>query len=98
VLDGLRPRYPHALERVDIDTDAELVRRYCDQIPVLVVKGREYAAPLNQAIIERALKAAALHAPEVDEAADQKAGQPNTPATHLGAMRPRLPWRRSRVR
>jgi hypothetical protein len=99
MLEALRPRYPHVLERVDIDTGAELVRRYWDQIPVLVVQAREYAAPLNQATIERALKDAALRAPEADEAtADQTAGHPNTPARHLGAMRPRLPWRRSRVR
>jgi hypothetical protein len=60
-LEGLRPRYPHTLERVDINADAELLPRYGEQIPVLVIDGREYAAPLSPEVIERALKEAAKH-------------------------------------
>jgi hypothetical protein len=55
-LDRLRRRYPHRLERVDISADAELTRRYGERIPVLVIREREYAAPLSAAQIERALQ------------------------------------------
>ena len=58
-LDTLQSRYPHRLERVDINTDAELMARYGEQIPVLGVGGREYAAPLSRQAIEHALGEAA---------------------------------------
>jgi hypothetical protein len=54
-LDRLRPRYAHALECVDIQTDDELLQRYGESIPVLVVQGREYPAPLSREAIELAL-------------------------------------------
>jgi hypothetical protein len=41
---------------VDISADAELTRRYGERIPVLVIREREYAAPLSAAQIERALQ------------------------------------------
>jgi hypothetical protein len=58
-LNRLQPRYAHTLERIDIDTDAELMRRYGEQIPVLVMREREYAAPLTREVIEHALAEAA---------------------------------------
>jgi hypothetical protein len=54
-LERLRKRYPHTLELVDISADLELMHRYGDRIPVLVVHGREYAAPLSAEAIERSL-------------------------------------------
>jgi Glutaredoxin-like domain (DUF836) len=54
-LTRLRARQPHTLELIDITADAELVQRYGERIPVLVVHGREYAAPLSSASLERAL-------------------------------------------
>ncbi len=54
--------YPHTLESIDISTDDDLTRRYWDQIPVLVIDQREYPAPLNRAVIERALNDAAARA------------------------------------
>ena len=55
-LGRLQGRYPHRLEVVDITAEAELQRRYGETIPVLVIGGREYAAPLSAATIERALQ------------------------------------------
>src|SRR5438132_4634698 len=55
----LRSRHPHSLELVDITLDAELMRRYGERIPVLVVGDREYGAPLPAAAIERVLREAA---------------------------------------
>jgi hypothetical protein len=54
-IEAMQSRYPHTLERFDITADAELTRRFWDQIPVLVVNGREYPAPLDRTVIERAL-------------------------------------------
>jgi Glutaredoxin-like domain (DUF836) len=54
----LARRYPHQLETVDITQDAQLLERYGERIPVLVVHGREYSAPLSAAVLERALRAA----------------------------------------
>ena len=54
-LDDLRSRYAHTLERIDINTEPDLLRRYAELIPVLVVAGREYPAPLSRATIEQAL-------------------------------------------
>ena len=51
----LAARLPHTLELVDITTDAELMRRYGERIPVVCVGGREYDAPLAPALLERAL-------------------------------------------
>ena len=55
----LLSRHPHSLELVDITADAELMRRYGERIPVLVVGDREYGAPLPAGAIERALREAA---------------------------------------
>ena len=54
----LARRYPHQLRTVDITTDSALYARYWEQIPVLVVEGREYAAPLSPPVLERALRGA----------------------------------------
>jgi phosphatidylglycerol---prolipoprotein diacylglyceryl transferase len=51
----LQGRYPHQLEVVDITSDAALQDRYGERIPVVQVDGREYAAPLTRAVLERAL-------------------------------------------
>jgi hypothetical protein len=58
ILEHLRPRYPHSLERVDIRSDPELCRQYGELIPVLVVDGVEYSAPLSRATIEQAFQRA----------------------------------------
>jgi Glutaredoxin-like domain (DUF836) len=58
-LGRLRPRYPHRLTLVDITADTGLLERYGQRIPVLTVGGREYAAPLFEATLERALRAEA---------------------------------------
>jgi hypothetical protein len=57
-LGRLGRRYPHQLRTVDITTDPELMARYGERIPVLVVDGREYAAPLGRHTLEQALRAA----------------------------------------
>jgi hypothetical protein len=61
-IEAIGVRYPHTFERIDINTDAELMRRYWDQIPVLVIDQREYLAPLSRSVVERALNDAATRA------------------------------------
>jgi glutaredoxin-like protein DUF836 len=58
----LRGRYPHRLELVDITAGPDLQQRFGERIPVLVIGGREYAAPLSAAGIERALQEALARA------------------------------------
>ena len=58
-LQQLRQRLPHELQLVDITTDAQVMRVYGERIPVLSVGGREYAAPLGKALLERVLREAA---------------------------------------
>ena len=58
-LQQLRQRVPHELQLVDITSDAQLMRVYGERIPVVSVGGREYAAPLGKALLERALREAA---------------------------------------
>lgn len=67
-LQRLSRRYPHQLELVDISRDAELLRRYGESIPVLLVGGREYPAPLSAAGIERALQQGAASGQQQDVA------------------------------
>ncbi len=40
-LDAAQGRHPFALEVVDVDTEAELVGRYGDEVPVVMVAGRK---------------------------------------------------------
>ena len=54
-LERLRRRYPHTLELIDISANPELMLGYGERIPVVVVGGREYAAPLTAAGLETAL-------------------------------------------
>jgi hypothetical protein len=61
-IEAIGTLYPYSLECIDINSDAELTRRYWDQIPVLVIDGREYPAPLSRSVIERALNDAAARA------------------------------------
>ena len=56
----LHARQPHELELVDISADDELQQRYGERIPVLEIDGREYAAPLPRAVLERALREASM--------------------------------------
>ena len=58
-LGRLRAGHPHELRLVDITSDATLMRDYGERIPVLAIAGREYAAPLPAAVLERALRQAA---------------------------------------
>ncbi len=58
LLARLRGRFPHELRSVDITADPALLDRYRDRIPVLAVGEREYPAPLTQAVVETALRAA----------------------------------------
>jgi glutaredoxin len=55
-LERLRPRHPHELRLVDITVDATLMQEYGLRIPVLAIGGREYDAPLPQAVLEHALQ------------------------------------------
>lgn len=57
-LGRLRRRYHHTLDMVDISADPALMERYGAYIPVLIVGGREYRAPLFRETIERALAGA----------------------------------------
>ena len=68
----LRRRYAHHIEVVDISQSPELMARYGLRIPVIVIGGHEYGAPLEFADIERALA----------ETASSQAGAPE--AIHHG--------------
>lgn len=57
-LDRLRARQTYPLELVDITADPELLSRYGERIPVLSVNGYEYDAPLDDAVLKRALRQA----------------------------------------
>jgi hypothetical protein len=85
-------RYPHTLECIDITSDAELTRRYWDQIPVLVVDEREYPAPLDRRVVERALSEAAARAGRAPlNLATRRSGTSEGPPVPR-----RYPWTRSR--
>jgi hypothetical protein len=60
-LERLQTRYPHRLDTIDITTQPELVTRYGERIPVLLIEGREFGAPLPPRLLERALREAANH-------------------------------------
>jgi Glutaredoxin-like domain (DUF836) len=59
-LDRLQARQPHELVLVDISDKPDLIQRYGERIPVLEIAGREYAAPLPRAVLERALREATV--------------------------------------
>ena len=42
-VEGILAGVPHLWEEVDVDSDAELARRYGESIPVLFVNGRLFA-------------------------------------------------------
>jgi hypothetical protein len=71
-LSRLSARHPHTLRMVDITTHPDLMRQYGERIPVLRVGGREYAAPLALAVLQRALQQAAT---------EQKQATPGSPAS-----------------
>ena len=54
-LTRLQGRFPHTLTLVDITNDPSLFERYKYVIPVLVIDGSEYPAPLTPPVLERAL-------------------------------------------
>lgn len=53
----LAGRYPHQLVEMDITQDDELFAQYRYRIPVVVVNGRELAAPIGPGELEQALAA-----------------------------------------
>lgn len=69
----LRARYPHTLDKIDIDAEPEFERRFGERIPVLDIYGVEYAAPLPLAVLERAL------AEGIRRAASEPGRRPDTP-------------------
>ena len=100
-LASLRSRYPHTLERVDISSEATLMQRYGEQIPVLLIQGREYVAPLSRTVIEHALKDERVPNPGVRaESSDAPAQAPKakTQARSFGEVLRMLPWNHSRGR
>jgi glutaredoxin len=59
LLKRLARRYPMTLEKIDITSDPELVRRYDIMIPVIVVHGgTEIAAPVDERALQVALAGA----------------------------------------
>lgn len=59
LLRRLARRYPMRIEKVDITSDPDLVRRYDIVIPVIVVNGRhELSAPIDERALKKALKSA----------------------------------------
>ena len=52
------------LELIDIDLagNAELLARFNERVPVVAIRGREYAAPLSPELLDEALRAAARSA------------------------------------
>jgi hypothetical protein len=52
----LQQRYPHRLELIDITTDADLLARYGERIPVIRVGTEEIGAPLSRSMLEQVLK------------------------------------------
>jgi hypothetical protein len=62
----LQARVPHQLELVDISGDPGLEQLYGARVPVISVGGREYGAPLDKALLERALREASRRAEEAE--------------------------------
>ncbi len=59
MLAALAPRLRFVVERVDIEADDELLRRYMFEIPVVAVAGRDVAkAPIYPGPLEDALREA----------------------------------------
>lgn len=54
----LQQHHPHVLNQIDIMSDPELMRRYAERIPVVVIGGREQGAPLSRDALERAFREA----------------------------------------
>jgi uncharacterized membrane protein len=80
-LDRLQARYPHIVQPIDISTDTDLLQRYGERIPVLVVNGAEYDAPLMPAALERALRAAVADRSPAPDTAPPAAGRSPAPDT-----------------
>jgi glutaredoxin len=54
LLSRLQSEYGFALERVDIDDDAELVREHGEDVPVVVVNGRvRFRGNVNPVLLRR---------------------------------------------
>jgi len=50
--------YDHLVEEVDIDSDAELARRYGDRVPVIVINGKvRFWGNINGILLRRQLRA-----------------------------------------
>lgn len=57
-LQHLHLRYPHRLQKIDIDTDRTLFAQYFDKIPVVQVGDEELRAPITAVQLENLLKKA----------------------------------------
>ena len=57
MLEQLSGRYPHRLVEIDITRDEALFARYRYRIPVVVINGRELAAPIDPNALNEALAA-----------------------------------------
>lgn len=55
LLQHLQSSYPHTLRQVDVESDEDLLARYQFTIPVVEIAGREYAWPLTEVTLKRAL-------------------------------------------
>jgi glutaredoxin len=63
ILEEARQQHGFELELVDIDTDPELVDRYGEQVPVVLVDGKlRFRGTVNRVLLERLLGAEAKRA------------------------------------
>jgi glutaredoxin len=58
LLEELRGRFRFQLEAIDVDGEADLVARYGERVPVVVVNGTErFWGRINRVLVERLLRA-----------------------------------------
>lgn len=69
-LDALRPRFPHNLTVVDIDSDPELVKQYGLEIPVVVAGPFKLKAPFTRQELQVTLSAASDRDRHIDQVAN----------------------------
>jgi glutaredoxin len=57
ILEETQRQKPFALQKVDVDTDPELARRYGLEVPVVVIDGRmRFRGRINAVLLRRALR------------------------------------------
>lgn len=99
ILESLRPRYAHTLERIDINTDPELRQRHGELIPVLVLGELEYPAPLSRATIEQVLQRATSATSAPGHSGTNSATEAQSaPDNETRPTVRRFPWSNSRGR